>query len=54
MPRLLPLQISLAAAFAVASLMAMLAIVTLVLKTFVEWRVARQALPVDDFPFGEL
>lgn len=31
----------LAAAFAVASLLALLAIVTLVLKTFVEWRVAQ-------------
>jgi sulfate/thiosulfate transport system permease protein len=43
-----------AAAFAVASLLAMLAIVTLVLKTLVEWRVARQRLATDDIPFGEL
>jgi sulfate transport system permease protein len=43
-----------AAAFAVSSLLALLAIVTLVLKSFVEWRIARQALPVDDLPFGEL
>ncbi len=34
----------LAAAFAVASLLALLAIVTLVLKTFVEWRVAQNAI----------
>ena len=33
-----------AAAFAVASLLALLAIVTLVLKTFVEWRVAQNAI----------
>jgi len=33
-----------AAAFAVASLLALLAIVTLVLKTFVEWRVAQNAM----------
>lgn len=32
-----------AAAFAVASLLALLALVTLVLKTFVEWQVARNA-----------
>ena len=34
----------LAAAFAVASLLALLAIVTLILKTFVEWRVAQNAI----------
>ena len=34
----------LAAAFAVASLLALLAIVTLVLKTIVEWRVAQNAI----------
>lgn len=33
-----------AAAFAVASLLALLALVTLVLKTFVEWRVAQSAI----------
>jgi sulfate transport system permease protein len=33
-----------AAAFAVASLLALLAIVTLILKTFVEWRVAQNAI----------
>lgn len=33
-----------AAAFAVASLLALLALVTLVLKTFVEWRVAQNAI----------
>jgi sulfate/thiosulfate transport system permease protein len=43
-----------AAAFAVASLMAMLAIVTLVLKSLVEWQAARQVRPLDDVPFGEL
>jgi sulfate transport system permease protein len=32
-----------AAAFAVASLLALLALVTLVLKTFVEWRAGIQA-----------
>ncbi len=32
-----------AAAFAVASLLAILALVTLVLKSFVEWKVARNA-----------
>jgi len=32
-----------AAAFAVASLLALLALVTLVLKSFVEWQVARNA-----------
>jgi sulfate transport system permease protein len=33
-----------AAAFAVASLLALLAIVTLILKTLVEWRVAQNAI----------
>jgi len=33
-----------AAAFAVASLLALLALVTLALKTFVEWQVARNAM----------
>jgi len=33
-----------AAAFAVASLLALLAIVTLILKTFIEWRVAQNAI----------
>jgi len=33
-----------AAAFAVASLLALLAIVTLIVKTFVEWRVAQNAI----------
>jgi len=33
-----------AAAFAVASLLALLALVTLALKTFVEWQVARNAI----------
>jgi sulfate transport system permease protein len=33
-----------AAAFAVASLLALLAIITLILKTFVEWRVAQNAI----------
>ena len=36
---------SLTAAFAVASLLAMLALVTLVLKSFLQWRVARQLRP---------
>ncbi len=43
-----------AAAFAVASVLALLAIVTLVLKTMVEWKTARQMVPGDDLPFGEL
>jgi len=43
-----------AAAFAVASLLAMLAIVTLVLKTLVEWRAARPVRAADDLPYGEL
>jgi sulfate transport system permease protein len=47
-------QESYAAAFAVASLLAMLAIVTLILKNLVEWRAARQIVPADDIPFGEL
>jgi sulfate transport system permease protein len=33
-----------AAAFAVASLLALLALVTLVLKTYVEWRARRPAV----------
>lgn len=37
-----------AAAFAVASLLALLALVTLVLKTYVEWKVERNALRVAD------
>jgi sulfate transport system permease protein len=36
-----------AAAFAVASLLALLALVTLVLKTYVEWKVERNALQED-------
>ena len=32
----------------------MLAIVTLVLKTLVQWQAGRQLLPTDDLPFGEL
>lgn len=43
-----------AAAFAVASLLAMLALVTLVLKTLVEWQAARQAHGGDELPFGEI
>jgi len=43
-----------AAAFAVASVLALLAIVTLVLKSLVEWRTARQIVRADDLPFGEL
>lgn len=42
-----------ASAFAVASVLAMLAMVTLVLKTAVEWKAARQVTPVQDVPFGE-
>jgi len=42
------------AAFAVASILALLAIVTLVLKSLVEWHTARQMVPGDDLPFGEL
>ncbi len=41
------------AAFAVASLLTLLAIVTLVLKTLVEWRVARAMRTDDDLPYGE-
>jgi sulfate transport system permease protein len=47
----MPLQIEIlyneyhfAAAFAVASLLALLAIITLVLKTYAEWRAERQLL----------
>ena len=36
------------AAFAVASLLALLALVTLVLKSFVEWQVARNASNNED------
>jgi sulfate/thiosulfate transport system permease protein len=46
-------DVQFSAAFAVASLLTVLAIVTLVLKTVVEWRVAR-ALRTDDMPYGEL
>jgi sulfate transport system permease protein len=37
-------EYSFAAAFAVASLLALLALVTLVIKTFVEWRLQRQVI----------
>ena len=37
-----------AAAFAVASLLALLALVTLVLKSFVEWKVAYNASNTED------
>lgn len=43
-----------AAAFAVASLLTLLAMVTLVLKSLIEWRAARPVVPSDDIPFGEL
>jgi sulfate transport system permease protein len=46
-------DVQFASAFAVASVLTLLAIVTLVLKTLVEWRVAR-ALRTDDMPYGEL
>ena len=42
-----------AAAFAVASLLAFLALVTLTLKSLVEWQTARQAIPDEEMPFGE-
>jgi len=38
------------AAFAVASLLALLALVTLVLKSFVEWRHARELNAAADLP----
>lgn len=51
----LPLQVeilyneySFSAAFAVASLLALLALVTLVVKTYVEYRLAQAAKPLDD------
>ena len=37
-------EYSFAAAFAVASLLALLALVTLVIKTFVEWRLQRDTV----------
>jgi sulfate transport system permease protein len=37
-----------AAAFAVASLLALLALVTLILKTYIEWRTARNATAEHD------
>jgi sulfate transport system permease protein len=42
------------AAFAVASLLTVLAIVTLVLKTVVEWQAARSMQSDGDVPYGEL
>lgn len=42
------------AAFAGASLLTMLAIVTLVLKTLVEWRASRAMRSDEDVPFGEM
>jgi len=42
-----------AAAFSVASLLAMLALVTLVLKSLVEWKAARQLARVEQSAFGE-
>ena len=44
---------SAAAAFALASLLAFLALVTLVLKNLIEWQTAQKAVPADDLPFGE-
>jgi sulfate transport system permease protein len=41
------------AAFAVASLLALLALVTLVLKSLVEWKTAHSAVLADDLPIGE-
>ena len=43
----------LAAAFALASLLAFLALVTLMLKSLVEWQAAQTTVPADDLPFGE-
>ena len=43
-----------AAAFAVASLLALLAIVTLILKTLVEWQTTRQFAAADVEPSGDL
>jgi sulfate transport system permease protein len=42
-----------AAAFAVASLLAFLALVTLLLKSLIERETASTTLPVDELPFGE-
>jgi sulfate transport system permease protein len=41
------------AAFAVASLLALLALLTLVLKALVEWRMVGQAFPSDGRPVGQ-